>query len=309
MRNIVKETYRKLPTKWKIVVLIIFLAMALASRLLDSQLDMEQAGAGSMDIGSQTMVDGEMQVYFLDVGQADCTVLVSDGEALLIDAGNNGDEELVVDFLQELDVDRLVYAVGTHSHEDHIGGLDEVLRHCDPEHVIMPEEKSRDTVTYKDVLAAIEEGDVPVIRPEVGAEYEFGNASFQILGPGESEKKDPNEYSVCLRVTYGETSFLFTGDAEAGEEKEMLATGLDLTCDVFQAGHHGSSTSNTLEFLQAADPIYAVISCGEGNEYGHPHWEVLAALEDEDVQMYRTDQVGTILAVSDGQEIRWEFAE
>lgn len=298
MGSYLKEVYRKLPLKWKIVVLCVLLVMAFCSYYLESQQTVETES-----------VEGEMQVYFLDVEQADCTVLVSDGEALLIDAGNNDDEELVVDFLNQLGVERLVYAVGTHSHEDHIGGLDEVIRNCDPEYVIMPEEKDRTTRTYTDVLDAITEADVPVIRPEVGAMYEFGDASFQILGPGEGEKKDPNEYSVCLRVTYGETAFLFTGDAEAAQEKEMLATGLDLTCDVYQAGHHGSSTSNTWDFLQAADPIYTVISCGQDNEYGHPHAEVVAAFEEQDIQMYRTDLAGTILAVSDGREIHWKLAE
>ena len=318
--------YRKLPTKWKIVVLLVLVVISLWSyfsnnkqleelqntnqvteEITTEQSDSQQATTEPST--TEPTVDGELHVYFLDVEQADCTILVSNGEALLIDAGNNDDEELVVEFLQELDVERLVYAVGTHSHEDHIGGLDEVILNCDPEYVIMPEEKNRTTKTYLDVLDAIEQENVPVIRPEVGAEYTFGDASFQILGPGDGEKKDPNEFSVCLRVTFGETVFLFTGDAEAKQEKEMLATGLDLTCDVFQAGHHGSSTSNIKEFVQAADPIYSVISVGEDNEYGHPHWETLTLFEEEDMQVYRTDQVGTILAVSDGQEIHWEFSE
>lgn len=294
------STYRRrgrsrLPKWLQITVYCVLLVLVIWNRLDTTEEQTEQ------------LLD-KLYVYYLDVGQADCTVLVSNGEALLIDAGNNDDEELVVDFLSQLGIERLAYAVGTHSHEDHIGGLDAVIRYSDPDHVIMPEE-DRTNRTYTDVLDAIEDTGVPVIRPVVGKTYQFGGASFQILGPSGVWKDDPNGYSVCLRVTYGETHFLFTGDAEAAEEKEMLESGLELSCDVFQAGHHGSSTSNTPAFLQAADPIYTVISCGADNEYGHPHWEVVAAFEDQDVQMYRTDQAGTILAVSDGEEIHWEFEE
>ena len=272
----------------------------------------DQTTAGKDNTGNTgkptTGVKGELSIHYVDVGQADCTILVSDGEALLIDAGNNNDEELVVEYFQELGVERLVYAIGTHSHEDHVGGLDSVIEHCDPEYVMLPEEDST-TKTYRDVLTAIEEQDVELLRPVIGDVYEFGEASFQILGPAPVEKDSPNGYSICLLVTFGENRFLFTGDAEAEEEEEMLALGVSLECDVFQAGHHGSSTSNTRDFLKAADPVYTVISCGVDNDYGHPHAETVAEFEEQDIQMYRTDLMGTIVVTSDGKNISFKTAK
>lgn len=256
------------------------------------------------------VADAKFEVHYLDVGQADCTVLLSDGEALLIDAGNNDDDQVILDYLTELHrqgkLETIKYAIGTHSHEDHDGALDAVMKEYPPRYVILPEEEAT-TRTYRDVLSVIEEKEIPVIRPVPGDTYSFGQASFQILGPIEGEKPSPNEYSVCVMVTYGRNRFLFTGDAEAAEEKEMLEKWNmpgALECDVFQAGHHGSSTSNSHAFLEAIDPTYTVISCGVDNKYGHPHAETLAEFEDQDIQVYRTDKMGTIVAVSDGTQVR-----
>lgn len=286
----------------RIVAIVILVAVVLWQRHAGGQAINGSAGDG---MGEVNVGDGDLNVYYLDVGQADCTILENDGEVLMIDAGNNDDDELILDFLREKGIQNIKYAIGTHSHEDHVGGLDAVLEEVETDHVILPEEDSN-TRTYRDVLTAIKEQDIDLIRPEIGAQYSFGNASFQILAPSDGKKSSPNHYSVGVMVTYGKTKFLFTGDAEEAQEKEMLLTGIPLECDVFKAGHHGSSTSNSLDFVRAADPTWAVISCGEGNSYGHPHVEVLAEFEDEDIQIYRTDRQGTITAVSDGQDIRWE---
>jgi len=319
-RNALKKIWRKLPTWARILILVLCVGVFIYTRvqemreeerLYQEQLAQQEAqqSAGQEDVSeSSGSVKGELSIHYVDVGQADCTILVSEGEALLIDAGNNNDEELVVEYLQGLDVDRLVYAIGTHSHEDHVGGLDSVIEHCDPEYVMLPEEDTT-TKTYRDVLTAIEEQEVELLRPMIGDVYEFGEASFQILGPVPGEKESPNGYSIFVLVTFGENRFLFTGDAEAAEEEEVLALGMSLECDVFQAGHHGSSTSNTREFLKAADPIYTVISCGVDNDYGHPHAEVVAEFEEQDIQMYRTDLMGTIVVTSDGKNIRFRTAK
>lgn len=297
-----KEQEKRLALIVKIAAFCILLAVVLWQRYDERQM---QNSTGNGETGSVNVGDGKLNVYYLDVGQADCTILESEGEALVIDAGNNDDGDLIVDFLRNKGIQNIKYAIGSHSHEDHVGALDVVLKEIQTEHVILPEEDS-ETRTYRDVLAAIEEQNVDLIRPEVGAEYSFGKASFQILAPSDGKKSSANHYSVGVMVTFGETKFLFTGDAEEAQEEEMLLTGLPLECDVYKAGHHGSSTSNTLDFVRAADPTWAVISCGEGNSYGHPHAEVVAEFEDEDIQMYRTDRQGTIMAVSDGKDIHWE---
>lgn len=248
----------------------------------------------------------EFRITYLDVGQADCTILQCDGQAMLIDAGNNNDAETVLEALYGLGIEKLDYVVATHSHEDHIGAMDTVLQQLPAEHIIYYRENVKEgsmTETYRSFLQAAEENGAEYIAPEPLKEFSFGSAGVMILGPSEEVCTDPNNSSVCLMVTYGKNKFLFTGDAEAKSEQAMLRLGISLEADVFQAGHHGSSTSNSEEFLEAADPVYAVISCGAGNEYGHPHSEVLARLEELDVMIYRTDTLGTITLVSDGSNI------
>ena len=148
---------------------------------------------------------------------------------------------------------------------------------------------------------AVEENGAKYIAPELLKEFSFGSAKVQILSPSEEVCTDPNNCSVSVMVTYGKNKFLFTGDAEEKSEKAMLELGISLEADVFQAGHHGSNTANSEAFLKAVDPVYFIISCGEGNKYGHPHAEVMARLEDE--MIYRTDTMGTITLVSDGKNI------
>lgn len=252
--------------------------------------------------------ESDFKVHFLDVGQADCTIIQSGKEAMIIDAGNNGDADYILSYLDELGISALKYAIATHSHEDHVGAMNRVIDRIKVEEIIIPEEDTN-TITYQDVLDAVKKQKVKIVRPVIGKEYQVGDANFQIIAPRGASYSDANDYSVGVIVRYGKHKFMFTGDASEKSEKEILETGIDLEVDVLQAGHHGSNTSNSEDFIRAANPVYTVISCGKDNKYGHPHVEALARFEDHDVQIYRTDLQGTIVASSDGKELHWEVGK
>lgn len=259
------------------------------------------------DLPESTVVSGEMRVTFLDVGQGDCTIIQTEGHNMVMDTGNNNQGEVVVDWLLAHGVTELDYLILTHPDADHIGGADNVLRAVPVDKVIMPD-VANDTMTYDEVIELIDEQQIPVDYPEVGTQYTLGDAVFTVLCPRQEEvsEADLNGSSVGIRLVHGKNSFVMCGDAETDSEEHMIETfGKALEADVLKCGHHGSSTATSDSFLQAVNPIWAVISCGADNSYGHPHQEVLAKLADSDVQVYRTDQLGTITAVSDGEQFSW----
>jgi len=249
----------------------------------------------------------ELQVHFIDVGQADCILLMNKGESMLIDAGNNDDGDLVTSYLQSQGITSLTYAVGTHPHEDHIGGLDVVIQNFEIQNLLMPKIQA-DTVTFEEVLdAAIEKG-LSITAPKQGDTFTLGTATVTAVHCYE-KTDDYNNASLIFRVDFGETSFLFTGDAEKEAENAVLLSGVDIDCDVLKAGHHGSSTSSSRAFLDAVSPEYAVITCGAGNSYGHPHRETMQAFNGRGITVYRTDEQGSVRVFSDGKTLRWETAK
>lgn len=257
---------------------------------------------------SATVPAGEMQVTFLDVGQGDCTVVQTEGHAAVIDTGNNDQGEKVVSYLESEGIDTLDYLILTHPDADHIGGGDNVLEGLEVKKVIMPDVEN-DTKTYDEVAEDIDTYRVEVVHPQEGDTFPLGDAEFTVLCPEEELESagDMNGSSVGIKLVHGENSFVMCGDAEERSEEAMVERfGSELECDVLKCGHHGSSTATTDEFLEKTDPVWAVISCGEDNSYGHPHAEVLDKLERADTQVYRTDRQGTIVAVSDGSKITWE---
>ncbi len=255
--------------------------------------------------------DGKLNVYYLDVGQADSIyVELPNGQNMLIDAGNNPDGKHIVNYLKSLKVKRIDYVVGTHPHEDHIGGLDTVIKNFSIGSVIMPElpDKSVPTTkTYEDVLDAIVDKNLTA-TVAYGGQLLLNDTEHQlkieILSPIKSKYyENLNDYSVVMRLTYKKRSFLFTGDAEALPENEMLDKGYDLSADVLKVGHHGSSSSSTEKFVRAVNPTYTIISCGRNNDYGHPHKETLNLISKLKLNTYRTDKQKTIKAVCDGDKI------
>ncbi len=258
---------------------------------------------GPVQSDSATPAISEMQVHFIDVGQGDSTLIVCGNDSLLIDAGDNSKGTAVQLYLQKQGIQSLTYLVGTHPDSDHIGGLDVVMTKFDCDTVILPDVAS-DTETYRDVIDTMEYRGYQNTLPQVGDTYPLGDAVFTIIAPN-GEYSDTNNASVGIRLVHGNNVILFTGDAEADAEADILQNGMDIRADVLHTGHHGSSTSGSPDFIDSVSPSWAVISCGADNPYGHPHEQTLDAFRERDIKVFRTDEQGSIVAVSDGESISW----
>jgi len=252
---------------------------------------------------------GVLQVHFLDVGQADSTLLVSpSGQAILIDGGNDDDGPKVVEYLKSHGVKELSAIVATHPHEDHIGGLDSVIQSIPAKIVYMPNATSN-TRTFEDFIAAVNTSGAIKIQAKAGVSLNVPDLTGLFLAPNNSSYEEVNNFSAVLNVTYGKVSFLFEGDAEDISEAEMLKNGQDLKANVLKVGHHGSNSSTTSGFLKAVAPQYAIISVGADNEYGHPTPTILDRIAKAGVKVYRTDQSGTIVAKTDGKSVEFDKKE
>lgn len=250
----------------------------------------------------QAMDINELKVHFIDVGQADSILVQQGNSTMLIDGGNNGDGPLIKNYIANLGINKIDVMIGTHAHEDHIGGLDYVINAFQVGKIYFPKQIST-TKTFEDFVMAAKNKGLTFTAPVVGETFKVGNATCTILAPNGTGYKDTNDYSIALKVEYGSNSFLLAGDAEAISEKEMLAKGLNLKADVLKVSHHGSRSSSTDSFLNAINPKYAVISVGKDNTYGHPTSEVLDRLKSRDIATFRTDLQGTIIATSNGNTI------
>ncbi len=286
-----------------IILILLAVNLFLCLRRQSSFQEEEYADSKPVSQEQETLSD-ELEVHFIDVGQGDATLIKCGEHAMLIDAGDNTKGTTVQFYLKNHGVTKLDYVIGTHLDADHIGGLDVVITKFDCDVVMYPEYE-KDTKSYSDLTDAMKARNYHNILPAVGSEYTLGDASFTILAPSSQFYERENNYSIAIRLVYGNTVFLFLGDAEAESEEEMLSSGRELQADVLKAGHHGSSSSLLEEFIRKVAPDYTVISCGEGNDYGHPHEAVLNILRREGIQVFRTDEQGSIIAESDGKEITW----
>lgn len=268
-----------------------------------------RGGNVSDDIKKETDInqsEGELQIHYLDVGQGDATLILCDGHAMLIDAGENDKGSSVWSYLKSQGIEELDYVIGTHPDSDHIGGLDVIIYKFRCGKVFMPD-FVKDTRTYEDVIKAAENKNYRITVPKVGEKYTLGDAEFTIIAPN-GDYKDANNASIGILITYRETSFLFTGDAEEEAEKDIMANGIDIDVNVYKAGHHGSRTSSCDEFLAKVSPEYVVISCGENNSYGHPHAAIINYCISNHIPIFRTDMQGTIVLKSDGSNITWNMS-
>ncbi len=243
-----------------------------------------------------------MEVHFIDIGQGDATLIKCGDHAMLIDAGDYNKGTAIQRYLKEQDISKLDYVVGTHKDSDHIGGMDVVITKFDCDVIILPEYKD-DTISYRNFVSAMNQKGYQFTQPVVGASYKLGDAEFTILAPNSNYYEDNNNYSVGIRLVYGQDSFIFTGDAEVESENEILESGATVKADVLKVGHHGSSASTSRAFLEAVSPTYAIISCGKDNDYGHPHRETVKILRDYGIKSFRTDELGSIIAFCDGENI------
>lgn len=257
------------------------------------------------ELHKEEITTDSMQVHFLDVDQG-LAILVKIGDDVLVyDGGERDTSSFVVAYLKEQGITEIDYLISSHYDSDHVSGLIGCLYAFDVKNVI-GSNYVHDSNLYTSFMTAVEEEGLEVLYPAVGTQYEIGDAFFTILSP-EEIVKDSNSNSVAIKLTYGESDFIFTGDADYKSERAMIASGIDLDCEVLSVGHHGSASATSEKFLEATTPEYAVISCGENNSYGHPHKEVLGFLQDYQVEILRNDESGTIVAETDGTELVWSM--
>jgi len=302
---------RSRKTAKALISLLIVLVLAIISYFTEPW---QYIGGEKNEIGNKNEAAvTDLQVHYIDVGQADSILVRVPTSAgvknMLIDAGTSEGYPAsnIVNYLKGLGITELEYIVITHPHLDHIGAADEVITDFTVKNVIMPECEAS-TKAWLNVLTAMDAKDLAYIPSEAGKTYHIGEASFTVLGPIDAttvKPSDTNDYSVVIRLLWGDTSFLFTGDAEASSEAEMLDRfpASAFKSDVLKVGHHGSTTSTSDVFLSAVNPDLAVISCGKDNSYGHPHKETVEKLEKAGAQILRTDEEGTIILCSDKKEV------
>lgn len=260
------------------------------------------------NMGEQTNSHNEQQVEFvaqedllidfIDVGQADSILIRNQDKVMLIDAGTNEAGKTVVNYLENLGITKIDYLIGTHPHEDHIGGLDDVINNFDIGQIYMPKIETT-TKTFEDVLDAIENKNLTITAPNKGDKIELGQAVGEFMTEPILDKDNLNVSSLVLRLEFGNTSYLFMGDAEEENEETISWT----KTDVLKVGHHGSSTSSSESFLEQVQPKYAIIMAGKNNSYGLPTQETIDKLNNIGCEIYRTDEDGTIRMTSDGNTI------
>lgn len=305
-RKISKKNTKR--TVENVITLIVFLILLIAGANYNKIKDVEATdnenniNNNNMLVQSEIKLQGDkndyLEIYYFDVGQADSILLKHKNETMLIDAGTNETGSVVVKKLKELGIKKINYLVGTHPHEDHIGGLDDIIKNFEIEKIYMPKIQTN-TKTFEDVLNAISDKGLKVQTPKVGSTFKIGDVECEIMlcGQGtDAEKENLNLSSIVIYSKYKEQSYLFTGDSETENESSRAWPKVN----VLKVGHHGSTTSSSKKFLDQIKPNIAIIQVGAGNSYNHPHQKILDRLISMNTIIYRTDEKGTILIQSDG---------
>ncbi len=243
-----------------------------------------------------------VEVHFIDVGQGDSILIRSPHGDALIDTGESKNYPALKKYLKDNGVKNLALCVATHPHSDHIGSMDRIVSDFEIEKLIMPD-VVHTSATYERLVDAIMEKGLKATKAKGGDSFTIGELAFTVVAPNSKEYDELNNYSAVIKIEYGQTSFLFTGDAEEISENEILSKDFDISADVLKLGHHGSKTSTGENFLKAVSPKYAVIMCGKDNTYGHPTQKILKRLASNNITTYRTDEMGTIIIKTDGNSI------
>lgn len=266
-----------------VIVISIVLAILLLGNLTESNID-------------------KLKVHYINVGQGDAILIQQGKYNMLIDAGDNSQGEIVKAYLRKEKVKEIDIVIGTHVHEDHIGGMDDVINSFNISKIYFPRHTST-TIIFNDFINAVINKNLKLTVGKMGESFSFGNARATILAPVKETYDNANDYSIVLKLIYGNTSFLFMGDAEKTSEQDILNTSKDISANVLKVGHHGSNTSSTEKFVSSVNPMVAVISVGLNNKYGHPSKDTISLLNRQNIKILRTDENGTIVITSDGESL------
>ena len=242
------------------------------------------------------------QMYFIDVGEADCILIKYNDEYTLVDAGNNKDGKKIVAYLKGLGIEHFEYVIGTHAHEDHIGGMDDIIKNFSIDYFYMPKTEV-DMITYTEIKDELNKKGIKYETPKIDKSFKMSQVQFKVLWIDDN-KEDINATSIVLKVTYQNTSYLLMADATTDVEHQILEK--DLESDLIKVAHHGSNHSSSAIFLKKVNPKYAIISVGTPNDYGFPKQVTLEKLEKLNTLVLRTDELGTIIASSDGNNIYFD---
>lgn len=253
---------------------------------------------------NETNNKSSLEVSIIDVGQGDSALIKTPGNKyVLVDAASKTDKDKLFNYLKTQNISSFYAVVGTHPHEDHIGNLDDVINSYQVDKVYLPKVTSN-TKAFENLMEAIKKKNLKINTAKGGVDFEIDGVKFSFLSPNNTSYEEVNNYSSALKITYNNTSFLLMGDAEKLSENEILAKGYNLKADVIKLGHHGSYSSSGSSFIKAVNPKYAAISCGKANDYGHPHKETLDLMKKLNIDVYRTDLMGTISFISDGNIVK-----
>ncbi|MBP2024071.1 competence protein ComEC [Clostridium punense] len=245
----------------------------------------------------------DLVVHFIDVGQGDCILVQARDKNLLIDSGSNSSSKKVIHYIKKLKIKKIDYVIATHPHEDHIGAMDDILKNFEIEAFYAP----KVTSSAKDFTNLVKElanqnKKISILKSGMHIKI-YSDINLEVLSPKKDTYENINNYSPVMQLNFNEINFLFTGDSEKVIEEELLLNHINLSSQVIKVGHHGSKTSTSVDFLNKVNPMYAVISCGLGNDYGHPDSNVIKLLKEKDIKIFRTDKDGNILLYSDGKTL------
>ncbi len=298
------------PKKQKIIVLFIvitiFIGLIISALHFSGVLKWNELLSSMGFIDGVESVDSDFVIYYLDVAQSDCSVVVCDGDVMLIDSGTKFQAHKIYESLFSMDIDHVDYLIITHQHDDHMAGASEILDFIDVDNILMPKLSDINDVnsmTYQDLINKIASENINPIAVSAGYEFSLGSSDIQILSPSEQDD-NLNNMSVVLRISYGNTAFLFQGDAEKEVERQLMMSGYNLRANVLKLGHHGSNTSSSESYLDTVNPDYAIISSGFDNKYGHPNTYVMERLAEKGITSYMTGIHGNIATTSDGDTVR-----
>ena len=308
---------RKKLSKIIVTILVIVLTFVLVTAVTD----IEQPEQNTPEVPNESTIqeqtetnetansiDGSILLYMIDVGQADSFLFVQGDKVALVDCGTRSTGKDAVEYIKNLGITKIDYVFGTHPHDDHMGGMYDIITNFEIGKIILPKVESGQVTTnwYIKLMKEISEGGYQVEYSQTGNTYQLGDAVIRILWQSEGTQSNINNYSNIMKVSIGEMDVLMTGDAEIEIEAEVLNSKIDLDAEILKVGHHGSDTSSSKEFLDAVDPDYGLISSKLGNKYNHPTETTMNKLENMEIVVYRTDECGSVVATITANNITFD---